>query len=182
MFLPTIWILLRLLGLNNWYTSYLSQSTSNPTPLYSLPQHSSFKRNNFRSGEWLSTTVPLTRPLLRTYTHFHRLNTYSTTSRVLASSLKCLTDFTIGCHQVWMHTIDTWETTFHINFGLYEWIVMPFGMTNSQTTFMWLINDIFRPHLGIFVLMYLDDILFFLSSWEDHPHHVHTVLENLYTY
>ena len=78
-----------------------------------------------------------------------------------------------------MHAADTWKTTFKTKFGLFEWLVMPFGLTNASATFMQLINDIFRPHLGKFVVIYLDDILVFSNSWAEHLQHVRSVLELL---
>ncbi len=56
---------------------------------------------------------------------------------------------------------------------------MPFGLTNAPATFMRFINDVFRAHLGKFVVIYLDDILVFSKSWEDHLQHVRTILELL---
>ena len=56
---------------------------------------------------------------------------------------------------------------------------MPFEITNASTTFIQLINDIFRPHLGKFVFIYLNDILVFSKSWVEHLHHVHSILEIL---
>jgi hypothetical protein len=56
---------------------------------------------------------------------------------------------------------------------------MPFGLTNEPTTFMRVINDIFRSLLGDIVVIYLDDILIFNKSWEAHLQHVHQVLELL---
>jgi hypothetical protein len=89
-------------------------------------------------------------------------------------------DLTTGYHQVHMKATDTWKTTFKTKFGLFEWLVMPFGLTNAPTTFMRLINDIFRPHLGKFVVIYLDDILVFNRSWVEHLQHVCNVLELLW--
>jgi hypothetical protein len=73
-------------------------------------------------------------------------------------------DLIAGYHQVRMNAIETWNTTFKIMFGLFEWLVMPLGLTNDSTIFMRLINDIFWPHLGKFVVIYLDDILVFNKS------------------
>jgi hypothetical protein len=88
-------------------------------------------------------------------------------------------NLTSGYHQVWMKSINIWKTTFKTNFGLYDWLVMPFGLANAPTTFMRLINDIFWPHLGKFSIIYLNYILVFNWSWEEHLQHVCTVLELL---
>jgi hypothetical protein len=88
-------------------------------------------------------------------------------------------DLTSGYHQVRMNPTDVWKTTFKTKFGLFEWKVMPFGLTNAPTTFMRVINDIFRPLLGRIVVIYLDDILIFNKSWEAHLQHVRQVLELL---
>ena len=76
-----------------------------------------------------------------------------------------------------MKPMDIWKKMFKIKFGLYEWLFMPFGLTIALKTFMRLFKDIFRPHLGKFVVIYLDDILDFSRSEDAHLQHVHTVLE-----
>ena len=62
---------------------------------------------------------------------------------------------------------------------------MPFGLTNAPATFMRVMNDVFRPFINDFVIVYLDDILVFSKTWDEHVKHVKQILdvlkrENLY--
>ena len=63
--------------------------------------------------------------------------------------------------------------------GLYEWLVMPFGLCNAPATFMQVMNDFFRPFIDDFVIVYLDDILVFRKTWEEHIVHMKKVLDVL---
>ncbi|VVA40271.1 PREDICTED: reverse mRNAase [Prunus dulcis] len=65
--------------------------------------------------------------------------------------------------------------------GLFEWLIMPFGLCNALSTFMRLMNEVLRPFIDDFVIVYLDDILIFSVTWEDHLHHIAQVLEVLRT-
>ncbi|MBW0504221.1 hypothetical protein O181_043936 [Austropuccinia psidii MF-1] len=70
-------------------------------------------------------------------------------------------------------------TSFRTKYGSYEYFVMPFGLTNAPASFQNLVNDIFEYLLEIFVLVYLDDIIVFYSSEEEHVRHVASVLQIL---
>ena len=63
--------------------------------------------------------------------------------------------------------------------GLFEWLVMLFGLTNARSMFMRMMNEVLEPFLGKFVVMYLDDRLIFSRSKENHLEHVRKVLQGL---
>jgi hypothetical protein len=74
---------------------------------------------------------------------------------------------------------DEWKTAFRTRYGLFEYLVMPFGLTNAPATFQTYMNDILREYLDRFCVAYLDDILIYSDSLEEHREHVRKVLEKL---
>ncbi|KAK3506397.1 hypothetical protein QTP70_001791 [Hemibagrus guttatus] len=74
---------------------------------------------------------------------------------------------------------DEWKTAFHTTHGHYEYCVMPFGLTNAPAVFQALINEVFRDLLGRSVIAYIDDILVYSASMEEHVIQVREVLARL---
>ncbi|GKA47038.1 putative reverse transcriptase domain-containing protein [Tanacetum coccineum] len=88
-------------------------------------------------------------------------------------------DLMSGYHQLRVHEDDILKTAFRTRYGHFKFTVMPFGLTNETTVFMDLMNRVCRPYLDKFVIMFIDDILIYSKTREQHVEHLRLVLELL---
>jgi hypothetical protein len=88
-------------------------------------------------------------------------------------------DLHSGYHQIKICVKDIPKTTFTTRYGLFEYLVMSFGLTNAPANFMYLMNSVFMPELDKFAVVFIDDILIYLRSMEEHEEHLQIVLQQL---
>jgi hypothetical protein len=84
-----------------------------------------------------------------------------------------------GYHQIKICPKDVSKTAFSTRYGLYEYLVMSFELTNAPAHFMYLTNSVFLPELDKFLMVFIDDILIYSKSEEEHVRHLHVILQRL---
>ena len=115
-------------------------------------------------------TVKNKYPLPRIEDLFDRLKGASVFSKI---------DLRSGYYQLWVKEVDVQKTAFRTRYGYYEFLVMPFRLTNAPATFMDLMNRVFHPYLDQFVVVFIDDILVYSKDAQEHEHHLRIVLKTL---
>jgi hypothetical protein len=88
-------------------------------------------------------------------------------------------DLRSGYHQIKIRASDIPKTAFSTRYGVYEYLVMSFALTNAPTYFMYLMNSVFMPELDKFVVVFIDDILVYSKNEAEHAKHLRTVLQHL---
>jgi hypothetical protein len=88
-------------------------------------------------------------------------------------------DLRMGYHQIKIHEEDIPKTAFFTRYGLYEYLVMSFGLSNAPIHFMCLMNSVFMAELDKIVVIFIDDILLYSKNKKEHEGHLRIVLQQL---
>jgi len=88
-------------------------------------------------------------------------------------------DMRSGYHQIRVKIDDVQKTTFRSKYGHYEYVIMPFGVTNAPALFLNYMKKIFRPFLDKFVVIFIDDILIYSRTHEKHAKHLRKIFRIL---
>jgi hypothetical protein len=173
----------------------------NARPYRYYPLHKDEKekqvRNLLSSGLITPSTSPLASPVLlvqkkddtcRFCVDYRRLNSITMKNKfpmplideildeLGGSKFFTKLDFKSGFHQVRMNPADEFKTAFKTHHGHYQFKVMSFGLTNAPATFQYIMNAILEPFLRKFVIVFLDNILIYSSTLQEHASHLQQVL------
>ena len=88
-------------------------------------------------------------------------------------------DLLTGYHQLRVRENDISKTGFRTRYGHFEFTVMPFGLTNALPAYMDLMHRVFQPYLDQFVMVFVDEILIYFQSEDEHEDHLRIVLQAL---
>jgi hypothetical protein len=101
--------------------------------------------------------------------------------QLVSAKVFSMVDLRSSYHQIKIRLEDVLKTTFSTRYGLYEYLVMSFGLTNAPAHFMYLMNYVFMPELDKFVVTFIDDIMIYSKSEEEHARHLHVICNDFGT-
>jgi hypothetical protein len=99
--------------------------------------------------------------------------------QLVGAKVFSMVDLRSGYHQIKIHSKDVPKSTSSTRYGLYEYLVMSFGLTNALAHFMYLMDSVFMSELNKFVMVFINDILIYSKSEEEHEQHLWVVLQRL---
>jgi hypothetical protein len=88
-------------------------------------------------------------------------------------------DLRSGYHHLKVRECDIPKTAFVLRYGLYEFTVMSFGLTNAPAYFMYMMNKVFMEYIDKFIVVFIDDILIYSRNEEEHEGQLHLILQKL---
>jgi hypothetical protein len=98
-------------------------------------------------------------------------------NQLVGAQLFSKVDLRSGYHQIKIRDKDIPKIAFSMRYGLYEYLVMSFRLTNALAHFVYLMNLVFMPKLDMFVMVFIDDILVYSKNLEEHEEHLRVVLQ-----
>jgi hypothetical protein len=99
--------------------------------------------------------------------------------QLVGAKVFSMVDLRSGYHQIKIHPKDVPKSTSSTRYGLYEYLVMSFGLTNALAHFMYLMDSVFMSELNKFAMVFINDILIYSKSEEEHEQHLRVVLQRL---
>jgi hypothetical protein len=145
-----------------------SSSSSSGAPVLFMEKKDGTQRMCVDYPSLNEVTIKNKYPLLRIEDLFDQMKGASVFSKI---------DLRSGYHQLKIRESDIPKIAFHTRYGLYVYIVMSFGLTNAPVYFMYLMNKVFMEYLDRFIVVFIDDILIFSKTMEEHEEHLRLLLE-----